>query len=356
MQKKIIALAVAGLVSGAAFAQTSVTFGGIVDVAYQYSGSHTTDGIKSKNAIDNGGQDSSRLFWEAKEDLGNGLSVSAYQQLRMAADDRSAPVANKSILTLSGKSWGAIRAGNYGSVSDDINGFSEVGGMGWGNGVVDMITNGTNYNVVGYVTPDFNGFTAKLNLASHDRAQADRDGNGESNVRMVGVLGAYVGNGLKLGASYQKRSGASLGLATTTTTVDSTTVGVNPVVTTTTYGPVAKQVEWMLSGGYTMGQFSIGAGYDREKTYDVSVRKAYRINAGFAITPTDQVNLSYMRVKLDKDAGTDTKLSGVGLSYSHVLSKRTNVYASYAKISQDVDTAILAQYESRFKVGLRHQF
>ena len=34
MQKKIIALAVAGLVSGVAFAQTNVTVYGAIDVAY----------------------------------------------------------------------------------------------------------------------------------------------------------------------------------------------------------------------------------------------------------------------------------------------------------------------------------
>ena len=37
MQKKLIALAVAGLVSGAAFAQTNVTVYGVVDVGYQYN-------------------------------------------------------------------------------------------------------------------------------------------------------------------------------------------------------------------------------------------------------------------------------------------------------------------------------
>ena len=34
MQKKIIALAVAGLLSGAAFAQTNVTVYGTIDMAY----------------------------------------------------------------------------------------------------------------------------------------------------------------------------------------------------------------------------------------------------------------------------------------------------------------------------------
>lgn len=331
MQKKLIALAVATLASGAAFAQTSVTFGGIVDMGYQYSSSHTADN-KNQNAINDGGQDASRLFWEAKEDLGNGLSVSAYQQFRMAADVRSAPAANKSILTLAGKSWGAIRAGNYGSVSDDINGFSESGGMGWGNGALDMITNGTNYNVAGYVSPNFNGFQAKVNYSTHDKAEGEAADNGDSNIRMFGINGAYVANGLKLGASYQVRSEAE-------------TIA------------FAKQTEWMLSGGYDFGMFKIGAGYDREKVQDTSVRKAWRVTGGFAITPRDQVALSYTRVTKDFEAAADQKQSGWGLSYSHMMSKRTNVYASYRNINQnDAAEAAWNNYESQFKVGLRHQF
>jgi predicted porin len=38
MQKKLIALAVASLASGAAFAQTNVTIYGIADAGYVYSG------------------------------------------------------------------------------------------------------------------------------------------------------------------------------------------------------------------------------------------------------------------------------------------------------------------------------
>lgn len=332
MQKKVIALAVAGLVSGAAFAQTSVVFGGIVDMGYTYKSSHTNSGISARSAVDQGGQDASRLFWTATEDLGNGLSVSAKQELRMAADTRSSPVADSSVLTLAGKSWGAIRAGNYGSVSDDINGFSETG-MGWGNGAFDMISNGTNYNVVGYVSPDFGGFQAKLNYATHDKQADDNNGNSKQNVRAYGVNGAYQGNGLKLGASYQQRAEAA---------------GISS----------AKQTEWMLSGGYTFGQFSVGAGYDREKNFvtDPMVRTAWRINGGFAITPSDQVSLSFMRIKQDYNVAGDKKATGYGLSYSHMLSKRTNMYASYVKVTQNQETAWLNDYKSQLKVGLRHQF
>ncbi len=352
MQKKVIALAVAGLVSGAAFAQTSVVFGGIVDMGFSHKSSFSQSGTSARSAVDQGGQDGSRLFWTATEDLGNGLSVSAKQELRMAADTRANPVADASVLTLAGKSWGAIRAGNYGTVADDINGFSETG-MGWGNGVFDMIGSefggGTNRNVVGYVSPDFGGFQAKLNYSTNDSndntaSADDSNGNSKVNVRAYAVSGAYQGNGLKLGGAYQKRSEAE---------------GVG----------FGKQVEWMLSGGYTMGQFSIGAGYDRAKDYTVGdefTRKAWRINGGFAITPNDQVSLSYMRLKYSNDGGS-SKANGIGLSYSHMLSKRTNVYASYGHVSQDNDTALFATdtnantamdagYKSMFKVGLRHQF
>jgi predicted porin len=58
MQKKIIALAVAGLVSGAAFAQSNVT----------------VYGIRKAKSTD-GGQDGSRVGFKGTEDLGNGLSA-----------------------------------------------------------------------------------------------------------------------------------------------------------------------------------------------------------------------------------------------------------------------------------------
>ena len=75
MQKKIIALAVAGLVSGAAFAQSNVTISGIADVGFQQSSKSENSGTKSQSAINDGGQDASRVTFSGKEDLGNGLSA-----------------------------------------------------------------------------------------------------------------------------------------------------------------------------------------------------------------------------------------------------------------------------------------
>jgi predicted porin len=89
MQKKLIALAVASLASGAAFAQTNVTIYGIVDAGYVYSwgdpgrvagtrfdnaganirGTNTFSGVQS------GLLAGSRIGFKGEEALGNGLKA-----------------------------------------------------------------------------------------------------------------------------------------------------------------------------------------------------------------------------------------------------------------------------------------
>lgn len=72
MQKKIIALAVAGLASTAAFAQTNVTIYGILDASAYYTDANQTRGNYGflSNAVT-----SSRLGFKGAEDLGNGLKA-----------------------------------------------------------------------------------------------------------------------------------------------------------------------------------------------------------------------------------------------------------------------------------------
>ena len=72
MQKKLIAMAVAGLASGAALAQSNVTVYGIVDMAYIRG---AADGASSRTFINSGGLSGSRLGFKGVEDLGNGLKA-----------------------------------------------------------------------------------------------------------------------------------------------------------------------------------------------------------------------------------------------------------------------------------------
>ena len=71
MQKKLIALAIAGLVSAPVFAQSNVTIYGVAD-AYMGFGSH---GDNDMAAVNSGGLSGSRLGFRGTEDLGNGLKA-----------------------------------------------------------------------------------------------------------------------------------------------------------------------------------------------------------------------------------------------------------------------------------------
>jgi len=102
MQKKFIAVAIAGLMSGAAFAQTSVTIGGKVDAGYQFARSANNDnkpgedcngtkitnpgggacGGKTTETLADGSATSSRITVVAKEDIGSGVSMEVNMDLR----------------------------------------------------------------------------------------------------------------------------------------------------------------------------------------------------------------------------------------------------------------------------------
>jgi hypothetical protein len=89
MQKKLIALAVAGLLSGAAFADTSVTIGGKFDAGYQFKSTANPDnadgtstGGSSTETLGDGGATSSRITVQAKEDLAPGWSAMVDLDLR----------------------------------------------------------------------------------------------------------------------------------------------------------------------------------------------------------------------------------------------------------------------------------
>lgn len=361
MQKKIIALAVAGLVSGAAFAQSNVTVYGIADAAFQYSSSSYVNGVKSQSAINDGGQDGSRVGFKGTEDLGNGLK--AFFQLEQRfhldttenSDDNSTGLGQRnSNVGLMGN-WGTVKAGSFSSVHDDYNGYSEAGGMGWGNGALDMLTTVDARNAVEYISPNFSGLEFKvgystayydkwydfLGLDGQETEVETQDNDDENNRAFFGAV-AYANGPLKVAFTFDRAKFQSEDDGTGTSS------------------------EYLLGGSYNFGPVALGAGYDRSKDKWDNVRKTWRINVGAPITANDTIALSYSRAKIDwnSDWGMeDGKAKGWGLSYSHAMSKRTNVYATYGTVSQNdilegspYDQAISGSYERAFKVGMRHFF
>ena len=116
MQKKLIALAVAGLVSGAAFAQTNVTVYGVVDVGYQYNKSEDN----KFSGIESGEMSGSRIGFRTTEALGNGLSAIAQAEFGFKADTNSGlNTVRNAWVGLKHDQIGAFTAGRQNSVAYD---------------------------------------------------------------------------------------------------------------------------------------------------------------------------------------------------------------------------------------------
>ena len=103
MKKSIVALAVLSSVAGTAFAQSSVTLFGVVDLAARYNkaGGQTTSSLASD------GQSSSRLGVRGIEDLGGGMKASFWLESALAADSGTVGDSSTSVpVTSSGnKFW-----------------------------------------------------------------------------------------------------------------------------------------------------------------------------------------------------------------------------------------------------------
>jgi predicted porin len=68
---------------------------------------------------------------------------------------------------LTSKNWGTIKLGSFGSVHDDYNGYSEAGGMGWGNSALAMLTTVDARNAtVEYISPNLSGLEFKLGAST----------------------------------------------------------------------------------------------------------------------------------------------------------------------------------------------
>jgi predicted porin len=332
MQKKLIALAVASLVSGAAFAQVApnnITLGGIIDVGYMYSSKGQVPTLKSHSSIDSGYLDGSRFTLTGSEDLGNGLKVGFSTEFDFGTDFTSGGLSvAKNNLNIGG-GWGTVSAGSFGSALDDINGYGETGN-GWGNGVIGMIsTTDSMYNAVKYNSPDFNGISFMAGYATNIGNTQDSSVGTQQPGYSARV--SYVAGPVKFGLGALHRKNDVL-------------VGTAPHAN-----------EWLTSGSYDFGVVKLGGTYSHAKLENNNVNKNWRINLGAPIGANDAVSVSYSRTRVT-NTGYSAHENGVGLSYQHTLSKRTFVYANYGQSSGDDIASVTGGFDRAFRVGLHHNF
>lgn len=360
MQKKIIALAVAGLVSGAAFAQSNVVIYGVADAGYVYASKSYNDDVKNISKIYSGGQSGSRLGFKGTEDLGNGLSANFRLEMGIDIDNGTSAQGSRtfgrwSTVGLSGKNWGEFQIGRRDTFMDEmIGGFDATGRNTVAQASPIMRDQGRYSNMVAYLSPVWSGFQVKagVSTAAWDAQEVEPIGN-TTNIRVLTAGLSYINGPLKVGGTYEYNKAQ----ATEGNSFDAGNQWV--LAAAYDFGPVA------VSGEY--GQIKNSedaAGNNAALTSAIEKRKQWTVGAMFKIGSMDRIGVQYARGKNEFFAAgaDDEKARMWGVNYFHDLSKRTNIYAGYGNLKQDSDNTVKygldgqGTYQKAFQVGLRHLF
>ena len=371
MKKSLLALAVLGAFSGAAMAQSSVQLYGIIDLGV----AHYSNGNSSVTKLGTGIQSGSRIGIKGTEDLGGGLSAFFDAETGFCAN-----------------------GGTYASAAGNV-GFCTGGNLGYGGGGGFMQRQAFaglkgNFGAV--------SFGRQYTLTFLDQANIDPFGYGlTGTISNIGLVGAPARASQSI--IYQSPNFSGFNVAGMYVFGDGMSSG--GALTPPAGSLYNTTGQYNLHGGYNNGPIMVGVDYLRENfyngnaaakhtmivgSYDFGVAKLagmYAQNQQGQVTGAsgDKLDVwmlgatvpvgpgsflaSYTAEKDKTTAGLGAKQYAIGYTYS--LSKRTNLYTSYAHISNDTGAAFTVQdatgnndapvvgtgfTSSGFALGIRHQF
>jgi predicted porin len=372
MQKKVIALAVAGLVSGAAFAQSNVTVYGVADAGYVY-GSGDRQGAANKNlnfsGIQSGLLAGSRIGFKGEEGLGNGLKAvfTLEYALQIDADagvgstgatgnNIGGTNARQQFVGLEHNKLGTVALGMqyapafYASGRNDaFMSSTGIGSLARLTLVGDNSISGTNparwTNSVTYTSPTWSGFSVRAAYGFGENASelttvASGNGNGISrgDNGKFGVGGNYANGPLNLDLVYQSRQGvrtATSGVTASATTGDS----IN---------------EWYLGGSYDFKVVKISGSYqDKSDSNGTSATEfgnnIWQVGASVPVFGNGKFYAGYSRLSQDRTASGNIK--AWNLMYSHSLSKRTTLYTGVTQFDNDNNSIVAASNSTVGAIG-----
>lgn len=314
MHKKIIALAIAGLASTGAMAQSNVTVYGLVDAGITH---YKSDGGKTVNAVDSSLNSGSRLGFKGTEDLGNGLSALFVLEYALSNDTNSAlgsaskwsgTAARQQFVGLSSNQWGTLTAGRLqGAAFKWACAYSPNTGGFFGTDLrLGAHTNlfcgnsGRLDNAISYVSPTFGGLTVELN-----HARVTETGTPDNFNNTVGAT--YVNGPLNIGLVYNmaKRNDQPTDLDIR---------------------------EYGIGGSYDFNVVKLFASFTSNKKDTQADQKKYQVGASVPVSAQGVVSGSYAASRM---GGTDLDSTAWSLMYTHSLSKRTALYGGYVQVNND---------------------
>ncbi len=403
MQKKLIALAVAGMASGFAAAQTNVTIYGVLDAGYLYSSGNAGPGIKGTNTfsgVANGLTAGNRLGFKGEEALGNGLKAVFTLEYGLEIDVNCGIGCGPNHLNARQQFVGL--ASNYGTLSlgrqyapgfdatanndaldaTDLSIQSSLSALA-GNTITPNSPARFD-NSIAYTSNNLSGFTLK-GIYSFGESNLNKTYNNDINSTLDNSafgLGVNYANGpVNLDAVYQSRISA----APPNCTGDSKFPECSSAAAPYKVPGTSKSInEWYVGGSWDFNVVKAFASY--QALYNNNKVAVGDVNFSSLATSNIKSNnlwtvgltapigrgtlgIGYGRLSLDNRNTKDGDSWGAGTMYTYPISKRTALYAAYSYFSNDKysipggaiavpGNGVGALGESNYALGtgLRHSF
>ena len=364
MQKKLIALALAGMVAAPAIAQSNVTVYGIIDTFIGYGNAGDTKFSGLSNGMLNG----PRIGFKGTEDLGNGLKAKFVLEQGFSSDDGE-PNSSKQFHR---QAWAGLEGGfglvglgrqyapGYYSYRNDpmqagpmdpraivIGGSTNA--LGATSSRALQIQSGSRQrwdNSINYQSPNWSGFSAQVIYAFGSTEQE------------TDVAGAFIDK------EDDNQLGVGLNYANGPLNVDYVYVNSGAVATSATPAGRALDIdEHYLGGTYDFGMVALSASYQVANVEDVVGTGDDNVNVWQVgvIVPVGMGNVHFAYAARDDDAD-EANSKSYGLMYTHNLSKRTIAYVAANRTTNDDNVGRGAlvgeagESANAFGLGIRHAF
>jgi predicted porin len=326
MKKSLLALAVLGAFAGAASAQTNVTIYGIVDAAIERFDTNTTSATWSlTDANTSFNKNGSRIGFKGSEDLGGGLSAIFQIENGFNVDNGQLGQGGR---IFGRQAWVGLNGG-FGTVKFGRQYTPMFGAL----DAIDPFGTG----MTGAISRLFNtNGTRTDNTINYSLSAAGFSG------QLAYTLGEVAGN-----QSASRQIGLGLGYANGPINVQFAYTDANNAADT---GDTNTAV---IGGSYNFGVAKLHAGFQSDKTDAAGVTTTKDRNWMLGVSAPvgmGEVRASFIRSD-DRLVNADTDQYGLG--YVHNLSKRTNVYTSYARQN---DKSATNNDNNTFNVGFQHRF
>ncbi|BBN88712.1 porin [Azospira sp. I09] len=373
MQKKFIALAVAALASGAAFAQSNVQVYGVADFGLAVNGSFDGATKGQTTRFDSGIASGSRLGFKGTEDLGNGLKALFNFEMGLNLDDGTSgqgrTFGRQSYVGLTG-GFGTVIGGRIYTPHYTLMAQIDPFGLGTGGRANNLFAAGYDpirvNNTAAYVSPNFNGFTVTAAYGTNALDnQESLSGNAKKQGRLFAIAPVYTNGPLTVGLNYHQVKLENDAVAAGAAWVRNANTGIWGNSAAVAAGD-GKLTSTTLAGKYDFGVLALSAAYSTNKTEvngadDDKIRN-WLLGVSAPIGAKVVLKASYVNLKDKLTSNADAHQVAIGADY--LLSKRTKLYTAYSKINNDDRAAYSVQHasggglnnESQFNVGINHSF